>query len=185
MNGDPAPCTIRPSTDADVPTMAGFYIEAVRTGTASWEYEPPTVEEFARRRDAVLSQGFPYLAAEIEGRVVGYTYASGYRARIGYRFTVEDSVYVDPHMKGQGIGKTLLNALIAECQARGFRQMIAVIGDSANAGSINLHRACGFETVGVFRNIGFKFDRWLDSVQMQRELSVSAGLIPRTPEGRA
>ncbi len=164
------PVHIRDSRDADAPVFAGFYAESVRTGTASWEYEPPAIEEFGRRRAAVIAQGFPYLAAELEGRVVGYAYASTYRARIGYRYTVEDSVYVDPSMTGHGIGTALLTALIAACEARGFRQMIAVIGDSANAASINLHRRCGFETIGVFRNIGFKFDRWLDSVQMQRSL---------------
>lgn len=161
---------VRPSTDADVETLAGFYIVSVRTETASWEYDPPSVEEFARRRASILAQGFPYLVAELDGRVAGYTHASSYRTRTGYRFTVEDSVYVDPAMKGHGVGKALLNALIVECETRGYRQMVAVIGDSANVASIRLHESCGFEIAGVFRNIGFKFDRWLNSVQMQRSL---------------
>ena len=161
---------IRPSTDADVQTLAGFYFASVQTETASWEYEPPSVEEFARRREAILAQGFPYLTAELDDHVVGYAYASPYRTRTGYRFTVEDSVYIDPALKGKGIGKALLNALIQECETRGYKQMIAVIGDSANVASIRLHESCGFETAGVFRNVGFKFERWLDSVQMQRSL---------------
>jgi phosphinothricin acetyltransferase len=172
---------IRPSLETDAATLAGFYIASVHTETASWEYEPPTVNEFARRREAILGQGFPYLTAELDGRVVGYAYASPYRTRGGYRFTVEDSVYVDPGMKGHGIGKALLHALIGECETRGYRQMIAVIGDSANVASIRLHESCGFETVGVFRDIGFKFDRWLDCVQMQR--SLGAGLPPGHSEG--
>ncbi|MBL8512768.1 MAG: N-acetyltransferase, partial [Betaproteobacteria bacterium] len=170
-----------PSTDADVAALAGFYIASVQTETASWECEPPSIEEFVRRRKAILDQGFPYFTAEVDGRVAGYAYASSYRSRIGYRYTVEDSVYVDPAMKGRGIGKALLRALIAECETRGYRQMIAVIGDSANLASIRLHESCGFETAGVFRNIGFKFERWLDSVQMQR--SLGAGSQPNNLEG--
>lgn len=161
---------IRPSRDDDVPTLAGFYIASVKTGTASWEYDPPDVAEFARRREAVLAGGYPYFTAEFGGKPVGYSYASAFRARIGYRYVVEDSIYVDPAMKGRGIGKQLLNTLIDECTRRGFRQMVAVIGDSANTGSIKLHEACGFAHVALFRGIGYKFDRWLDSVQMQRVL---------------
>lgn len=174
---------IRASADADVARIAPFYIDSVRTGTASWEYEPPGVEEFARRRTEILAKGFPYLVAEFDGRVVGYAHASSYRARIGYRFTVEDSVYVDAAMTGRGIGKALLNALIDECAARDYRQMIAVIGDSAHAASIRLHAACGFERVALFRNIGFKFGRWLDSVQMQRALGHGAATAPPSADG--
>ena len=168
---------IRQSRDEDVATLAGFYIASVATETASWEVEPPDIAEFARRRADLLANGYPYFTAELDGKPVGYSYASAYRARIGYRFVVEDSVYVDPAMKGRGIGKKLLLTLIDECAARGYRQMIAVIGDSANVGSIKLHEACGFETVAVFKNIGFKFGRWLDSVQMQRALGEGAGSI--------
>lgn len=161
---------IRPSRDDDVATLAAFYIASVKTETASWEYDPPDVAEFARRRDAVLAAGYPYFTAELDGKPVGYGYASAFRSRIGYRYVVEDSIYVDPAMKGRGIGKQLLNTLIDECTHRGYRQMIAVIGDSANTGSIRLHEACGFAHAALFRGIGYKFDRWLDSVQMQRSL---------------
>ncbi|MBI3715050.1 MAG: N-acetyltransferase [Betaproteobacteria bacterium] len=161
---------IRPSQDSDLPAIAAIYAHNVLTGTASWEYEPPDLAEIARRRADVLAKGFPYFVAEAEGSLVGYSYASSYRARIGYRFVVEDSVYVLPEMTGRGIGKQLLMTLIAECGRRGFKQMIAVIGDSENLGSIGLHKACGFTQVALFKAIGFKFDRWLDSVQMQRAL---------------
>jgi phosphinothricin acetyltransferase len=169
---------IRPSSDEDVPALAAIYAASVATETASWEVEPPDAAEFARRRTTVLDQGFPYFTAELDGKVVGYSYASAFRARIGYRFVVEDSVYVLDEMKGRGIGKQLLMTLIDECVRRGYRQMIAVIGDSANIGSIRLHAACGFTEVAVFKDIGFKFGRWLDSVQMQRALGVGATQLP-------
>jgi len=161
---------IRPSQDSDLPAITAIYGGSVLTGTASWEYDPPDLAEITRRRADVLAKGFPYFVAEVGGKLAGYCYASSYRARIGYRFVVEDSVYVLPELIGQGIGKKLLMTLIAECGRRGFKQMIAVIGDSDNAGSIGLHKACGFTQVALFKAIGFKFDRWLDSVQMQRAL---------------
>ena len=169
---------IRASCDDDINAIARFYCESVATGTASWEYEPPSVEEMAKRRRAVIASGFPYLAAEDNGRIVGYCYASTYRARIGYRFVVEDSVYVTPDMQGRGIGKMLLLALIGECEKLGFRQMIAVIGDSENAGSIALHLRCGFQHAGRFNGIGYKFGRWLDSVQMVRSLGAGSNSAP-------
>ena len=169
---------IRPSRDEDIPALAAIYANSVATETASWEYESPTVEEFARRRADVLTQGFPYFTAELAGRVVGYSYASSYRARVGYRFVVENSVYVLHAMKGHGIGKQLLTTLIDECARLGYRQMVAVIGDSANIGSIKLHAACGFHHVALFKGIGYKFDRWLDSVQMQRVLGDGATAPP-------
>ncbi len=169
---------IRHSRDEDIPAMAAIYANSVATETASWEYESPTVEEFARRRAEVLANGFPYFTAELAGRVVGYSYASSYRARVGYRFVVEDSVYVLHAMKGHGIGKQLLMTLIDECTRLGYRQMVAVIGDSANLGSIKLHAACGFHHVALFKGIGYKFDRWLDSVQMQRVLGDGANAPP-------
>jgi phosphinothricin acetyltransferase len=165
-----ASLVIRPSRDEDVAFVAPIYAESVRTGTASWEYEPPSVEEFAARRRDILGKGFPYFVAELDGVPVGYSYASSYRARIGYRFTVEDSVYVSPTASGRGVGWALLNTLIDACRAQGLRSMIAVIGDSDNVASIKLHESCGFRTVGVFPELGFKFDRWLDSVQMMRKL---------------
>jgi L-amino acid N-acyltransferase YncA len=163
---------IRPATPADIASIAPIYRDQVLQGTATWEYDPPDDAEMAQRMQAVLDGGFPYLAAEDTSGLTGYAYASSYRARTGYRFVVEDSVYVRADQRGRGLGKALLTALITACAARGYRQMIAVIGDSANTSSIHLHRACGFETIGVFKGIGFKFDRWLDSMQMQRALFV-------------
>ena len=158
--------------------MSAIYANSVATETASWEYESPTVEEFASRRADVLTQGFPYFTAELAGRVVGYSYSNSYRARVGYRFVVENSVYVLHAMKGHGIGKQLLTTLIDECARLGYRQMVAVIGDSANLGSIKLHAACGFHHVALFKGIGYKFGRWLDSVQMQRALGDGANAPP-------
>jgi L-amino acid N-acyltransferase YncA len=172
------PFLIRASRDDDIDAIASFYCDSVATDTASWEYDPPSVEEMAKRRHAVIANGFPYLVAEIDGGVVGYAYASTYRARIGYRFVVEDSVYVAPDMQGRGIGKMLLMALIGECEKSGFRQMIAVIGDSENAGSIALHERCGFQHAGRFNGIGYKFGRWLDSVQMLRALGAGSSNAP-------
>jgi L-amino acid N-acyltransferase YncA len=162
---------IRPSVDADVEAIAAIYCKSVQVDTASWEYEPPSMAEIAQRRRDVLAKGFPYFVAEENGRVIGYCYASSYRARIGYRFVVEDSVYVREDARGRGVAKQLLNTLIDACIERGYRNMIAVIGDSDNIGSIKLHEACGFVHVATFKNIGYKFDRWLDSVQMMRPLS--------------
>jgi L-amino acid N-acyltransferase YncA len=169
---------IRPSRNEDVPALAAIYAASVATETASWEYESPSVAQFAQRRSDVLEKGYPYFAAELDGEVVGYSYASAYRARTGYRFVVEDSVYVRGNMQGRGIGKKLLMALIEESAQCGYRQMIAVIGDCANASSIKLHEACGFAQVAVFKGIGYKFGRWLDSVQMQRELGAGSSLPP-------
>ena len=171
-------CTIRPSRDDDVAALAAIYAASVSAETASWEYAAPSVAEFARRRIDVLEKGYPYFTAELDGRVVGYSYASAYRARIGYRFVVEDSVYVLNAMKGRGIGKKLLITLIDECARLGYRQMIAVIGDSVNLGSIRLHAACGFEHVALFKGIGYKLERWLDSVQMQRALGDGRATTP-------
>ena len=163
---------IRPSRDDDVATLASFYIDSVRTDTASWEYDPPDVAEFTRRRAEVLARGYPFFCAELDGAPVGYAYASAYRARIGYRFVVEDSIYVDPAFKGRGIGGKLLMTLIDECTRLGYRQMVAVIGDSANLGSIGVHRRCGFADAGTLKSAGWKFGRWLDVVLMQRPLGL-------------
>jgi phosphinothricin acetyltransferase len=150
----------------------------VRHGTASFEIEPPDEREMANRMRALLGGGFPYFAAEAGASLAGYAYAGPYRARPAYRFTVEDSIYVDPAAQGRGVGRALLDRLIAESTGRGFRLMVAVIGDSANKPSIELHRAAGFEMVGAFKNIGYKFDRWLDSVLMQRALGDGASTKP-------
>ena len=161
---------IRDVVDSDMPALAGIYAHSVRFGTASFELEPPSLEEFTRRRDNLVRAGFPYLAAERDGEPVGYAYASTYRPRPGYRFTVENSVYVAPGRQGLGIGKTLLSALVARCEAGGWRTIIAVIGDSANIASITLHAACGFRHAGMLPNVGWKHERWLDSVLMVREI---------------
>jgi L-amino acid N-acyltransferase YncA len=160
--------TIRPATDADVPAILAIYADEVRTGTATFEYDPPDEAELRRRLRAVLDGGYPWLVAEVDGQVAGYAYASSFRPRAGYRFTVEDSVYVRRDQRGRGLGRRLLPALIEGCAARGFATMIAVVGDATNEGSIALHRACGFEVAGRFPRVGFKFGRWIDSVHLLR-----------------
>ncbi len=170
--------TVRASTDADIPAIAAIYARHVLHGTASFEEVPPDEAEMARRRADILARGLPYLVAECEGRLAGYAYAGLYRTRSAYRFTLENSVYVADGMGRRGIGRALLEPLIGICEAAGYRRMIAVIGDSANHGSIGLHAACGFRLVGVLPAVGFKFGRWLDSVLMERPLGEgSNGLI--------
>lgn len=164
---------LRDASVADLPAIAAIYGHHVLTGLASFETEPPGAEEMGRRMQAIREKGFPYLVAELEGEVAGYAYASLYRTRPAYRFTLEDSIYVHAARTGLGLGRALLERLVAECERIGCRQMIAVIGDSGNAGSIALHRACGFSMTGTFRSIGFKHGRWVDSVLMQR--SIGAG----------
>ncbi|MBY0362848.1 MAG: GNAT family N-acetyltransferase [Phreatobacter sp.] len=163
---------LRAATAADIPAITAIYGPNVAEGIASFEYEVPDAAEMARRQAAVLAAGYPYLVATIDGEVVGYAYASAYRSRPGYRFACENSVYVAPAAKGRGVGKALLNRLIAECTELGYRQMIAVIGHLGNHGSIALHRTCGFTVVGVLPSIGWKHGRWIDSVLMQRHLGV-------------
>jgi len=174
----PPPLTIRPVAPGDMRDITAIYAHAVTYGTASFEIEPPSEAEMNNRRTALESGGFPYLVAETGGRVAGYAYAGPYRTRIAYRYTVEDSVYIHPDAHRQGVGRALLTELIAQAEARGFRQMIAVIGDSAQTSSIALHRSLGFALVGTFRNIGFKHGRWLDSVLMQRALGEGANAAP-------
>jgi len=169
---------IRPAAPADIPSITRIYDQAVREGSASFELTPPDQAEMMRRFESLKAGGFPYLVAEVAGTVAGYAYAGPYRARPAYRWTVENSVYVDVTAHRRGLGRALLARLIAESEARGFRQMIAVIGDSANAASIELHRAAGFRLVGTFENVGFKFGRWLDSVLMQRALGDGAETTP-------
>jgi len=169
---------LRPSCDADLSTVAAIYAHHVRHGLASFELQPPDVAELARRREAVLAEGLPYLVAERDGSVAGYAYAAPYRPRPAYRFTVEDSIYIAPDRVGEGIGRRLLPLLIERCAARGRRQMIAVIGDSGNAASIGLHTAFGFRRVGLLASVGFKHGRWVDSVLMQRPLGTGDGEPP-------
>lgn len=161
-----------------IPAITAIYAEAVVHGTASWELEPPDVAEMARRMAAVQAQGYPYFVALTGATVAGYAYASAYRPRPGYRFTVEDSVYVAPGWQGLGIGRRLLAAVIDATSALGYRQMIAVIGDSGNAASIALHAALGFTHAGLLRSIGFKHGRWLDGVLMQRALGEGDATLP-------
>jgi L-amino acid N-acyltransferase YncA len=169
---------IRPSHEGDIPALTRIYAHAVTTGTASFELEPPDEPEMARRRDAVLAGGYPHLVAERDGSVVGYSYASAFRPRPAYRFTVEDSVYVCVDHQGSGIGRALLSSLIAACEERGYRQMIAVIGDRASLGSIRLHEQAGFVHSGTLTSVGFKHEAWRDIVLMQLAL----GGARRQPE---
>jgi L-amino acid N-acyltransferase YncA len=155
---------------SDLPAIASIYAHHVLTGLASFEETPPSVEEMTERWRAVVSQGLPYILAEMEGRVVGYSYAGLYRSRSAYRFTVEDSVYIADGCGGSGLGSALLAALIERCRRGPWQQMVAVIGDSENQASIGLHRKFGFRHVGTLHRVGFKFGRWVDSVLMQRAL---------------
>lgn len=173
-----ASLTIRPSTADDLPAITAIYAWNVAHGTGTFELDAPDAAETARRRDDVLAKGLPWLVAEMGGRVVGYAYANHFRPRPAYRFCVEDSIYLDPSAQGLGIGRLLLAELMARCQVAGARQMLAVIGDSANAGSIGVHRALGFTPVGLLRDSGWKFERWLDVVLMQRELGHGAATAP-------
>ncbi len=163
--------TIRPAKTADIPAITRIYAHAVEHGTASFELTPPDETEMARRMRDLVDKGFPYLVAEVDGVLAGYAYAGPYRSRPAYRLTVENSVYIAPDTHRRGIGRVLLTALIEAAQERGFRQMIAVIGDSTKqAASIGLHEALGFRHVGILEHVGFKHGRWLDSVLMQRAL---------------
>jgi phosphinothricin acetyltransferase len=170
--------TVRPATHADIPATTRIYAHAVEHGTASFELAAPDEAEMVRRFQELTAHGFPYLVALVDGAVVGYAYAGPYRARPAYRFTVENSVYVAHDSHRRGIGKTLLQALIEACTEKGFRLMVAVIGDSNQGASIGLHEAADFEHVGAFKNIGYKFDRWLDTVLMQRALGPGASKPP-------
>jgi L-amino acid N-acyltransferase YncA len=170
---------IRPAAAHDIAAITDIYADAVRHGTASFEIDPPGPDEMMRRFEALGAGGFPYLVAELKGAVVGYAYAGPYRARPAYRFTVEDSIYLAASARRRGIGRALLARLIEDAQRRGFRQMIAVIGDSDQPASIALHAAAGFRLIGTFAAVGYKFDRWLDSVLMQRPLGDGATSVSR------
>lgn len=169
---------IRPAAATDLPAITAIYREAVLHGTATFELDPPDLAEMTRRFEALTTGGFPYLVAVMEDVVVGYAYAGPYRPRPAYRFAVENSVYLDPAAQGQRIGTRLMQDLIAASEQRGYRQMIAVIGDSANAASIGVHVRSGFEMIGTHRNVGFKFGRWLDTVMMQRDLGEGGKTTP-------
>jgi len=168
---------IRPAGPGDIAAITRIYADAVAHGTASFELDPPEEAEMARRQQALLADRYPYLVAERAGLVAGYAYAGPYRARPAYRWSVEDSLYIAPQFHRQRIGSLLLARLIEEAEKRGFRQMIAVIGDSAQTASIALHERAGFALIGSLRSVGFKHGRWLDTVLMQRPLG-SADATP-------
>jgi L-amino acid N-acyltransferase YncA len=169
---------IRAATSDDIAAIQAIYAHHVLHGLGTFETDPPSVGEIQRRFAQITGEGFPYLVAEDDGRVVGYAYANHFRTRAAYRNTVEDSIYVATDAAGRGVGKALLSALIERCTALGLRQMLAVIGDSGNAGSIGVHRSCGFEHTGVMKAVGRKFDRWVDVVIMQRALGQGAKTPP-------
>ncbi|MEE4888264.1 N-acetyltransferase family protein [Pseudomonas alliivorans] len=169
---------LRDAREDDMPVIQAIYADHVLNGISSFELEPPSVGELARRRALVLESGLPYRVAEHAGEVVGYGYATPYRPRPAYRFTVEDSVYVRNGMGGMGIGRALLGDLIWHCEQGGWRQMVAVIGNSENAASIGLHESFGFRRVGVFESVGFKHGRWVDTVLMQCALGDGASTFP-------
>jgi phosphinothricin acetyltransferase len=169
---------IRPAHDEDMDAITAIYADAVLNGTASFEIEPPDLKEMSARRAALIEKGFPYLVAERAGRILGYAYAGAYRPRPAYAFTVEDSIYVAPDAQRSGAGRALLAKLISVCEDKGFRQMVAVIGDSLSEPSIGLHQHMGFIHIGTVRNVGFKKGRWLDQVIMQKSLGAGATRAP-------
>ena len=169
---------IRDSREDDILQVHSIYSYHVLRGTASFEVEPPSVDELLRRRATALRRGLPYLVAEMDQRVVGYSYAMPYRSRHAYRFTLEDSVYVDHRLSRRGLGRELLSQLIVRCETGDWRQMVAIIGDSGNVGSIALHENLGFRLVGTLRGVGYKFGRWIDTVLMQRALGSGEATPP-------
>jgi phosphinothricin acetyltransferase len=178
---DPSAVTIRACTEDDIRAVTEIYAHHVLHSPETFELDPPSIEEMTHRRRIIVEGGYVYLVAEADSGIVGYAYVSTYRNRPAYRFTVENSGYVRAGYEGSGIGQRLMQALLAECEKRPFRQMIAVIGDSTNHASIELHRRLGFRMIGTLQSVGFKFGRWLDSVLMQKEL----GAGDRTPPADA
>ena len=173
---------IRPATPADLPAITAVYAWNVLNGTGTFELEAPDLAEMTRRHADVTGKGLPWLVAERAGQVLGYAYANHFRPRRAYRFCLEDSIYLLPEAQGQGAGRLLLAELMARCEAAGTRQMLAVIGDSANLGSIGVHRTLGFEQVGLMKSAGWKFDRWLDVVVMQKSLGQGDAKAPADNE---
>lgn len=170
--------TIRDAVAADMAAVAAIYAQDVTSGTGTFELEAPDLGEMIRRHANIMALGMPWIVAEAGGTVVGYAYAGPFRLRPAYRYTVEDSIYLGGDWRGKGLGKALLVELIARCEGLGVRQMLGVIGDSANAGSIAVHASCGFEMVGTMRSVGWKFDAWRDVVIMQRALAAGSGSPP-------
>ncbi|MEQ1535119.1 MAG: N-acetyltransferase family protein [Burkholderiaceae bacterium] len=161
---------IRPSTDADLSTITAIYAHHVLKGTGTFEVDPPSLDDMRGRRADVLSKGLPWLVAVDDGNVIGYAYCNWFKPRPAYRFSAEDSIYLSPEAAGKGVGRTLLAELMAQAQQAGVRKLIAVVGDSANAGSIAVHASAGFQPVGVLKSCGWKFDKWLDVVLMDKFL---------------
>jgi phosphinothricin acetyltransferase len=170
---------IRLAHAADAEALSAIYGHHALNGLGTFEEAAPSADEMAERMRAVAARGLPYFVAEIDGRVSGFAYASPFRTRAAYRYTVEDSVYIAPHRQRHGVGKALLTAVIAASEAMGLRQMVALIGDSSNAGSIGLHRSCGFEHAGVMNAVGYKMGRWVDVVIMRRALNGGDSLPPQ------
>ena len=169
---------MRPAVPADIPAIQAIYSHHVLKGLASFEEEPPSVDEMRRRFEDITGRGLPYVVADLAGSVAGYGYCALYRTRSAYRYALEDSVYVRQDAHGRGIGTAILSHLVQRCEALGYRQLIAVIGDSGHAASIALHASLGFLRVGTLRSVGFKFNRWVDSVIMQRPLGTGDGTPP-------
>jgi L-amino acid N-acyltransferase YncA len=177
-----SPLLIRPAAPADLPAITAVYGWNVQNGTGTFELEAPDLAEMTRRHADVAAKGLPWLVAERAGQVLGYAYANHFRPRRAYRFCLEDSIYLAPEAQGQGAGRLLLAELMARCEAAGTRQMLAVIGDSANVGSIGVHRTLGFEQVGLMKSVGWKFGRWLDVVVMQKSLGQGDAQTPADGE---
>lgn len=173
--------SIRPSRDGDLPQVTAIYAHHVLHGTGTFETDPPSQADMAARRTDVLAKGLPYLVAEEGGRVLGFAYCQWFKPRPAYRFSAEDSIYLHPDAAGQGLGKALLAELASQAEAAGIRKLIAVIGDSANAGSVGVHRALGFTPVGSFKSCGWKFGKWLDIVLMEKSLGEGDTTPPAAP----
>jgi len=173
---------VRDARASDAEKIQGIYQHYVLNGLATFEEVPPSIEEMAARRAAVVAAGLPYLVAEVDGKIAGYSYATAYRPRPAYRHTIEDSVYVADILRGRGVGAALLRTLISRCESGPWRQMLAVIGDSENAGSIALHRKMGFQHAGTLHSVGFKLGQWVDTVLMQRALGPGDLKLPSTAD---
>lgn len=169
---------IRPVEMRDVAAVTDVYAHNVLHGTGTFELDPPSADEMTDRIDAILGAGLPYLVADLDGAVAGFAYAGPYRTRPAYANTVEDSIYLSPDAFGRGLGTALLSAVLTASESWGARQVVAVIGDSDNRASVRLHEKCGFTHVGTLRSVGWKFDRWLDTVVMQRALGSGDGTAP-------
>jgi L-amino acid N-acyltransferase YncA len=178
MNSDSAAFYIRPSRDDDLPALTSIYAHHVLHGTGTFEIDPPSPSDMAQRRADVLAKQLPYLVALRGDAVLGFAYCNWFKPRPAYRFSAEDSIYLHPDAVGQGLGAVLLRELMAQAQRCGVRKLIAVIGDSANAGSIGVHRRCGFAHVGTIAQCGWKFERWLDIVLMERALGAGGSTSP-------